>query len=130
MQVKQFGLSLNETLVFAQKLDDQRHGEITLASRSLALVKRRCAFISGRSGKPGDPAPCSVLIVGARRCLLHYGGYDVSMRQPDTSYSSILDIRKLYRPGQELRARILEHEPAENQLKFSDGKLPPTLLAG
>ena len=107
-----------------------REGEVALASRSLALVKRRRASISGRGGKPGDLATCSVLVVGARRCLLHCGGYDVSMRQPDMSYSSILDMRELYRPGQELRARILEHEPAENQLKLSVREATPNPFDG
>ena len=46
------------------------------------------------------------------------------------SYSSILDMRELYRPGQELRARILEHKPAENQLKLSVREATPNPFDG
>jgi len=41
-----------------------REGEVALASRALALVKRRRAFSSGRTPvRPGDVVDCSVLVV-------------------------------------------------------------------
>jgi ribosomal protein S1 len=35
------------------------------------------------------------------------------------SYTSILDMREVYRPGQELKARVISHEPAKRELKLS-----------
>ncbi|MDR1706038.1 MAG: hypothetical protein LBS19_15330, partial [Clostridiales bacterium] len=107
-----------------------REGEVALGSRSLALVKRRRAFIGTRGAKPGDIIPCSVLAVGTRRVLLSCGGYDVPMRAPDMSYSTILDMREAYRPGQELKARVLEHRPAESKLKLSVKEAVPNPFDG
>lgn len=97
-----------------------REGEVALASRSLAMVKRRRAFSSGRSvARPGDIVDCSALVVGAKRCLLTCGGYDIPMRPTDMSYTSMLDMREVYRPGQELKARVLSHNPAQRELRIS-----------
>lgn len=97
-----------------------REGEVALASRALALVKRRRAFSSGRAlVRPGDTVDCSVLVVGPKRCLVSCGGYDIPMRPIDMSYTSILDMREHYRPGQELKARVLSHNPAQRALEIS-----------
>jgi len=97
-----------------------REGEVALASRALALVKRRRAFSSGRTPvRPGDVIDCSVLVVGPKRCLVTCGGYDVPMRPSDMSYTSILDMREHYRPGQELEARVLSHNPAQREIRIS-----------
>jgi len=97
-----------------------REGEVALASRALALVKRRRAFSGGRTAvKPGDVVDCSALVVGPKRCLVTCGGYDVPMRPSDMSYTSMLDMREHYRPGQELKARVLSHKPAQRELNIS-----------
>jgi ribosomal protein S1 len=45
-------------------------------------------------------------------------------------YSSILDMREEYRPGQELKARVLEHRPAEGKLKLSVKEAMPNPFDG
>lgn len=106
-----------------------REGEVALGSRTLALVKRRRAFLSGRRTQAGDIVPCSVLVVGPRRCLVTCGGYDVPLRSPDMSYTSILDMRQMYRPGQELKARVMEHKPGD-KLKLSVKEAAPNPFDG
>lgn len=97
-----------------------REGEVALASRAIAMVKRRRAFSSGRNiAKSGDIVDCSVTVTGPSRCLLTCGGYDVPMRPSDMSYTSILDMRDVYRPGQILKARVITHEPAQRNLRLS-----------
>ena len=97
-----------------------REGEVALASRGLGLVKRRRAFSTSRTNvRPGDTVDCSVLVVGPKRCLITCGGYDIPMRPSDMSYTSILDMREMYRPGQELKARVLTHNPAQGELRLS-----------
>jgi ribosomal protein S1 len=52
------------------------------------------------------------------------------MRAPDMSYSAILDMREEYRPGQELKARVLDHRPAEGKLKLSVKEAAPNPFDG
>jgi len=97
-----------------------REGEVALASRGLALVKRRRAFSTGRAvAGSGSVVDCSVTVVGPMRCLLTCGGYDIPMRPEDMSYTSILDMRDMYRPGQKLKARVKTHHPAQGLLRIS-----------
>jgi len=97
-----------------------REGEVALASRGLALVKRRRAFSTGRAvARPGSIVDCSVTVVGPMRCLLTCGGYDIPMRPENMSYTSILDMREMYRPGQKLKARVISHHPAQGVLRIS-----------
>jgi ribosomal protein S1 len=51
--------------------------------------------------------------------MLTCGGYDIPMRPSDMSYTSILDMREIYRPGQELKARVLTHNPSKHELTIS-----------
>ena len=93
-----------------------REGECCLASRAMASVKRRRAFHGNPRTipKPGDIVKATMLVVGSKRCLLTCGGYDVPLRTRDMSYTPILDMREMYRPGQEYSAKYLGYD-AENQ---------------
>jgi len=93
-----------------------REGECCLASRASAMIKRRRAFLGNprTAPKPGDILKCSALVVGRGRCLVTCGGYEVSQRTQDMSYTPILDMREVYRPGQEFSAKYLGYD-AENE---------------
>lgn len=108
-----------------------REGECALASRAVAMVKRRRAFAGGRTvPRPGDLLKCSVLVVGPRRCLVTCGGYDIPMRARDMSYTSIVDMKEVYRPGQELDARLVEYRPGEHRLSLSVREARPNPFDG
>lgn len=84
-----------------------REGEVAVASRSKALIKRRNLFNASRHGhNEGDIIDCSVLAVGAKKCLVECNGYDLLLSQKDLSYTAIPDLRTEYLPGQQLKAII------------------------
>jgi hypothetical protein len=109
-----------------------REGECCLASRSMAVVKRRRAFLGNprTTPKPGDIVKASVLVVGSKRCLLTCGGYDVALWTRDMSYTPILDMRELYRPGQEHSAKYLGYDAESGRIGLSVKLATPNPFLG
>lgn len=83
-----------------------RVGECAVASRRMAIHKRKRGFIP----RVNELVKAYVLVVGAKKMLMHYGGFDLILTQRDLSYTAIADLRELYKPGQELTARLLRIE--------------------
>lgn len=112
-------------------LSVDREGGCAIASRSLALNKRRRAFLASRnSPKPGDIVKCSALVVGPMRCLVNYGGFDIPQHVSQMSYTPVLDMRELYRPGQEFNARLTGYDAAENRLQLCIKEAEPHPFEG
>lgn len=108
-----------------------REGEVVIASRRLALIKRRRMFGAMRTGnRPGDHIQCNVLSVGQRRCLVECGGYDLVLMQSDLSYPYIQDLRETYHSGMVLEAVIKEFNPGEHKLVISVKEVNPNPMEG
>ena len=109
-----------------------REGECCLASRTMAAVKRRRAFLGNprRVPKAGDIVKCSMLVVGSKRCLVTCGGYDVPLWTREMSYTSILDMREVYRPGQELDAKYLGYDTENKGINLSVKLATPNPFIG
>lgn len=85
-------------------MDVDRVSECAIASRRMALVKRRRHF----NVSAGELTKCTVLVVGAKRLLAACGGFDLILTQRDLSYTAIADLRTEYKTGQKLTARLLD----------------------
>lgn len=110
-----------------------RQGECAVASRRLAMERKRRSMQYARSGnKPGDRVLCRVLLVGPKRMTVECGGYDLVLRPKDISYTSILDLRDepQYRPGTELEAVIKEYRPEDEVLEISVKEVNPNPFIG
>lgn len=108
-----------------------REGDCAIASRRMALIKRRRHFLSTRGGhESGENLSCNVLVVGPRRVLVECGGYDISLPQRDLSWTMIADLRDEYRPGQVLSCKLKELNPAENRLLISVRDVNPNPFEG
>jgi ribosomal protein S1 len=109
-----------------------REGECCLASRAMAAVKRRRAFLGNprTAPKAGDIVKASLLVVGGRRCLLTCGGFDVPLWTREMSYTSILDMREVYRPGQELSAQYLGYDAENGNIGLSVKLATPNPFIG
>lgn len=91
-----------------------REGEVAVASRSKALVKRRNLFNASRHGhNAGDIVDCTVLAVGPKKCLVECNGYDIILSQRDLSYGAIPDLRTEYSSGQQLKAVVKSYSRSE-----------------
>jgi ribosomal protein S1 len=109
-----------------------REGECCLASRAMASVKRRKAFFgnSRTAPKAGDIVQASALVVGGKRCLLTCGGFDVPLWTRDMSYTPILDMREVYRPGQEFSAQYLGYDTESGRIGLSVKMATPNPFIG
>ncbi len=108
-----------------------REGEVAIASRRLALMKRRRMLAVMRAGnRPGSHIRCDVLSAGRWRCLVSCGGYDIILSQRELSYAYIQDLREVYHPGTELEAVIQEFEPGEGRLAVSVKEANPNPMDG
>jgi hypothetical protein len=99
-------------------MEIDREGECAVASRRLALVAQRKLFAK-RAPKAGDKLTCNVTAVGAKRCSVELGGYDIQLTQRDLSYTAIPDLRERYRPGQELTCVLKSYDPSAGALSIS-----------
>ena len=81
-----------------------RSGECAIGSRSAALRKQRRRTKGFYEDQAGAHVTCRVLAVGAKACLVEWGGFDVNLAQRHLSYTAIADLRKEYHVGQELKA--------------------------
>lgn len=110
-----------------------RQGECAVASRRMAMERKRRSMQYARSGnRPGDHVTCRVLLVGPKRMTVECGGYDLVLRPKDISYTSILDLRDepQYRPGAELEAVIKEYRPEDGVLEISVKEVNPNPFVG
>lgn len=88
--------------------DVDRLGECAIASRRLALnIKRNQFFKDSRKNEPGNLLDCYVLVVGPSRLIAECNGFDLHIRNRDLSYTAVVDLRKEYRPGQEIKAKLI-----------------------
>ncbi|MDR1065715.1 MAG: hypothetical protein LBL25_05040 [Oscillospiraceae bacterium] len=99
-------------------MEIDREGECAVASRRLALAAQRKLFAK-RAPKAGDKLTCNVVAVGAKRCSVELGGYDIQLTQRDLSYTAIPDLRERYRPGQELTCVLKSFDPSAGALSVS-----------
>lgn len=97
-----------------------REGECAIASRKMAMTKRRRYFTDGHERHLGELVKCEVLLVGAKRLLMSFSGFDVSASQRELSYTSIPDLRREYRSGQELTARFIDWQEGKPVLSVKE----------
>ena len=103
-----------------------RESDCAIASRRMALVKRRRQFEAQQSGgRAPELVPCNILCVGPARCLVECGGYDLQLRPADLSWSAIPDLRAKYHPGQKLEAKVLSFSAPQHRLKISVKEVNP-----
>lgn len=108
-----------------------REGEVAIASRSMAMHKKRRLFGGAKSNHTsGDIVNCRMLVVGPKKCLVECGGYDISLSQRDLSYTAIADLRTEYHTGIELQAVIKEFTPKESKLLISVKEINPNPFDG
>lgn len=84
-----------------------RENDCAVASRRMAMTKqRRHTLQTARAGR--DIVTCDVLLVSRKTLMVGCGGFDLVLTQRDLSYTAIADLRGEYKPGMELRARLLD----------------------
>ena len=112
-------------------LEIDREGECAIGSRRMALAAKRHFFANTRLGhKEGDHLKCNVLAVGAKRCLVECGGYDMRLSQRDLSYTAVPDLREKYRPGQELDCILKSFDKEANRINISVKEVLPNPFIG
>lgn len=97
-----------------------RAGDCAIASRKMALTKRRRHVLATQDRLVGTLVKCEVLLVGAKRLLANYGGFDIPMTQKHLSYTAIADLRNEYKPGQELTARLTAFTDSKPELSVKE----------
>lgn len=78
-----------------------------IASRIMALSRRRWEAKEIAHLEEGSIVDCDVLSVGPSRLTLSCYGYDDTLTQIGLSYSYLGDLRNTYYPGQILHAKVL-----------------------
>ena len=78
-----------------------------VASRTMALSRRRWEAKEIAHLEEGSIVDCVVLSVGPSRLTLSCYGYDDTLTQIGLSYSYLGDLRNTYSPGQMLHAKVL-----------------------
>lgn len=84
-----------------------RPAGFAIASRTMALSRRRWEAKEIAHLQEGSIVDCDVLSVGPTRLTLSCYGYDDTLTQIGLSYSYLEDLRKIYHPGQMLHAKVL-----------------------
>lgn len=97
-----------------------RAGACAIASRKMALTKRRRHVLATQDRLVSTLVKCEVLLVGAKRLLANYGGFDIPMTQKHLSYTAIADLRNEYKPGQELTARLTAFTDSKPELSVKE----------
>lgn len=112
-------------------MEIDREGECAIASRRMALAAKRHYFSKARVGhEEGDLLKCRVLSVGAKRCTVECGGYDIRLSQRDLSYTAIADLRDKYHPGQELTCKLKLYDKEAGKLIISVKEVNPNPFVG
>lgn len=94
-----------------------RMGNCAIASRAMALARRRWEAREMEHLKVGDIVPGQVLAVGPSLVTLTACGYDCTLAASGLSYAYLGDLRDNFRPGQTVKVRILAVD--EERLEFS-----------
>jgi hypothetical protein len=110
-------------------MEIDREGECAVASRRLALAAKRRVF-ARRGHREGEKLTCNVIAVGAKRCSVELGGYDIQLTQRDLSYTAIPDLRERYRPGQELACVLKSYDADSGKLLISVKDVNPNPFVG
>lgn len=110
-------------------MEIDREGECAIASRRLALAAKRRVF-ARRGRREGEKLICNVIAVGAKRCSVELGGYDIQLTQRDLSYTAIPDLRERYRPGQELACILKSYDADSSKLLISVKEVNPNPFDG
>ena len=112
-------------------LDVDRQGGVAVASRRMGAAARRHRFDTARGGHTvGERLSCRVLSVGPSRCLLECGGRDITLGYREMSYSSIHDLRTVYRPGQPLDCVLTAYDRAAGTIEISVREAEPNPFEG
>lgn len=84
-----------------------RENECAIASRRMAMTKRRRHTLqTARNNR--ELVLCDTILVSRKAMLVNCGGFDLVLTQKDLRYTAIDDLRTEYKPGMELRARLLD----------------------
>jgi ribosomal protein S1 len=83
-----------------------------------------------RGHREGEKLTCNVIAVGAKRCSVELGGYDIQLTQRDLSYTAIPDLRERYRPGQELACVLKSYDADSGKLLISVKDVNPNPFVG
>lgn len=103
-----------------------RPGDCAIASRRMALgYERNRFFKDGRRTEPGQIQTCNVLVVGPSRIIAECNGFDLHIRNRDLSYTAVADLRPEYKPGQELKAKLLKADQKAGTLEVSVKEINP-----
>lgn len=108
-----------------------REGGFAVGSRKQALPSRRYYFSTQPTmNRPGSRIDCDVLVVGPRRCLVSCHGYDINLTQREISYTSIPDLRDVYRPGDTVSCVVKKYDRTEDKLVISVKETVPNPFDG
>jgi hypothetical protein len=108
-----------------------RPGECAIASRRMALgYVRNHFFKDSRRTEPGQIQDCNVLVVGPKRIIAECNGFDLHLRSRDLSYTAIADLRTEYKPGQELKAKLLKFDSKAGTIEASVKEVNPNPFYG
>lgn len=105
-----------------------RENECAVASRRMALTKKRRYTLQTVRNNDDELVTCDTLMVSRKAVLVNYGGFDLVLTQKDLSYTAIADLRTKYRPGIELRARLMDFR--ENKPIISVREVNPNPFDG
>ena len=108
-----------------------RPGDCAIASRRMALgYARNHFFRDSRRTEPGQIQTCNVLVVGPSRIIAECNGFDLQLRNRDLSYTAIADLRTEYRPGQELKAKLINTDKMAETMEVSIKEVNPNPFIG
>lgn len=110
--------------------DIDREGEFALASRRMALERKRKIFKRKLHPMTGDMLECTILAVSTNRMLVNCYGYDITLLPRDITYGSVLDLREDYRPGGNSLCVFKEYDGEQDILKISIKEVDPHPFIG
>ena len=101
-----------------------REAECCIASRRMALVIRRRAFLRTHP-ETGQKVSNHVLAVGRQHMLVTCGGFDMTLSPRDIYYAMIPELRERYHPGDDCNAVITRYNPGTEKLAVSIKEAEP-----
>ncbi len=105
-----------------------RQGGCAIASRAMALWHRRRIAHEKEMIEIGSIIPCQVIAVGFSLVTVTALGYDNTLTPPGLSYAYLGDLRQIYRPGQVIKAKIMDAD--DEHIDFSVKEAAPNPYEG
>jgi len=110
--------------------DVDRLGECAVASRRMASQAKRNKFFKTDHNRQGAIVDCNVLVVGPNQMFVECNGIDTVLMPKDITYASVIDLRDDYKPGQELKAKIMSFDKEARSLEISIKEANPNPFDG